>query len=309
MLPVADALLGLFNKVGSLARSRLSPRLLASGIAVVAAVYLYRAIRRRRRRPSLCDRFGGTPGPIPYFGFVPRSAEHFVYALEIMADTYGDAYAINRYKQDDFLERCFRIMGRESVVLTDCVTVSTGFKKIAESVSHFVEGAAYVMDRAGFQFITRNHFPWNLDPMIRSRRAEGGECRRSDLLSKLLQLDKRALEGNIVTILFAGTETTSAALAWSLYYLCLYPDAQARAREEVDTLGRDPDIDDDLDKLPFVESCILETLRLKSPAPVIVNETIANVSVCGHEVPVGSWIVALTGKQMRSNAEGGSFFR
>ncbi|KAF4703595.1 hypothetical protein FOZ63_031642 [Perkinsus olseni] len=141
------------------------------------------------------------------------------------------------------------------------------------------------------------------------RRAEGGECRRSDLLSKLLQLDKRALEGNIVTILFAGTETTSAALAWSLYYLCLYPDAQARAREEVDTLGHDPDTDDDLDKLPFVESCILETLRLKSPAPVIVNETIANVSVCGHEVPVGSWIVALTGKQMRSNAEGGSFFR
>ncbi|KAF4666704.1 hypothetical protein FOZ61_009388 [Perkinsus olseni] len=440
MLPVADALLGLFNKVGSLARSRLSPRLLASGIAVVAAVYLYRAIRRRRRRPSLCDRFGGTPGPIPYFGFVPRSAEHFVYALEIMADTYGDAYAINRYKQDDFLERCFRIMGRESVVLTDCktikgilkkrphnllrtfnkdkllpipgmfntegeewkrnrrlaapafnehnsaemvpamavvakrlvrqlrtldcdgrivweptnwlmlcslevlclttfgmdfyflnpdgITVPPGSREIAQSIFHFVEGSIYILDfSAILPSITRNRFPWNLNPIIKKfyasidrlnkfaddlavqRRAEWEGRERSDLLSGLLQLDKHDFEGNIVTLFFAGSETTSAALSWCLYYLCLYPDAQARAREEVDILGHDPETNDDLDQLPFVESCILETLRLKSPVPLLVNETTANVSVRGHEVPEGTWIVTLTGKQMRSNAEGGSSFR
>ncbi|KAF4688436.1 hypothetical protein FOZ60_002836, partial [Perkinsus olseni] len=322
--------------------------------------------------------------PIPYFGFVPRSSEHFLYGLEILADTYGDTFAI-------------KIMGRESVVSADyetikevlkerphnlirafnkdkllpipgmltaegeewkrnrrlaapalnehnsaemvpamavvakrlvCITVPPGSREIAQSIFHFVEGSIYILDfSAILPSITRNRFPWNLNPIIKKfyasidrlnkfaddlavqRRAQGEGRERSDLLSGLLQLDKHDFEGNIVTLFFAGSETTSAALSWCLYYFCLYPDAQARARKEVDTLGHDPETNDDLDQLPFVESCILETLRLKSPVPLLVNETTASVSVRGHEVPEGTWIVTLTGKQMRSNAEGGSSFR
>ncbi|KAF4754286.1 hypothetical protein FOZ63_020250 [Perkinsus olseni] len=427
MVRLAEVLPGLLNEIRSLVCSRPSPRLMASGMAVVAAVYLYRATKRRRQRPSLCDRLGGTPGPIPYFGFVPRSSEHFLYGLEILADTYGDTFAI-------------KIMGRESVVSTDyetikevhkerphnlirafnkdkllpipgmltaegeewkrnrrlaapalnehnsaemvpamavvakrlvrqlrtldcdgrivweptnwlmlcsldvlClstfgmdfyflnpdgITVPPGSREIAQSIFHFVEGSIYILDfSAILPSITRNRFPWNLNPIIKKfyasidrlnkfaddlavqRRARGEGRERSDLFSGLLQLDKHDFEGNIVTLFFAGSETTSAALSWCLYYFCLYPDAQARARKEVDTLGHDPETNDDLDQLPFVESCILETLRLKSPVPLLVNETTASVSVRGHEVPEGTWIVTLTGKQMRSNAEGGSSFR
>ncbi|KAF4739148.1 hypothetical protein FOZ62_010707, partial [Perkinsus olseni] len=222
---------------------------------------------------------------------------------------------------------CLTTFGMDFYFLNpDGIRADGSFHEIAETLSDFVEGSTSILDRAVFPFTTRNHFPWNLDPMIKKfhtsierlnkfasdlamqRRAEGGECRRSDLLGKLLQLEKRDLEGNIVTFFFAGSETASAALAWCLYYLCLYPNAQARARKEVDALGRNPENDDDLGQLPFVESCILETLRLQPPAPVILNETTAEMSFRGHEVPVGSWMVALIRKQMRSNAEGGSFF-
>ncbi|KAF4734065.1 hypothetical protein FOZ62_024668 [Perkinsus olseni] len=88
------------------------------------------------------------------------------------------------------------------------------------------------------------------------------------------------LIGLLCGFFFAGSETASAALAWCLYYFCLYPDIQTRARREVDTLGYDPGTNDDLEKLPFVESCILETLQLKPPAPVLVNDTTAKMLLC-----------------------------
>ncbi|EEQ99817.1 cytochrome p450, putative [Perkinsus marinus ATCC 50983] len=424
---IVDILRELPNKAAALwVNHRRSIGVTASGIAVVAAICSYRAIKRRRRRVSLVDKLGGTTGRIPYLGFVPKSSEQFLYGLEVLADTYGDAFAIRimgneaviladsqsvrevlrerphnlmrSFNKDKLLPiygvltsegkewrrnrrlaapaldykstaqtvpamavvgkrlvrqlqglacdgrivweptRWFMMCSLDILCLTaygmdfyflnpDGITLPSGTKVIAESIFNFIDGAIYVLDFSALcPSITRNHFPWNLNPTIRKfyasiqrlndladdlaeqRRAEGDQSRRNDLLSKLLHLGKHELEGNFVTFFFAGSETTSATLAWCLYYFCLYPDVQARARAEVDTLGRDPETDDDLERLPFVESCIFEALRLQPPIPLLIHETTAEMSVRGHTIPIGTWIVTLTRKQMRSDAEGGTCY-
>ncbi|KAF4716159.1 hypothetical protein FOZ62_019832 [Perkinsus olseni] len=396
MSTIVDDCFYFVNRMAAWVRSRSSTGLLASGVAAGAAMCLYKVIKGRRRRSSLLNTLGGTSGITPYLGFVPTSAEHLFYALDILADTYGDIYAIKRgveaqqeadplafnehnsagmVKQwPSWLKDWWALNGRhipsaesqvrqlrklarqgdgrivweprewltpctlDSLCLTtfgmdfyflnpDGVTIAVGTKEIAESIRHFLKGSTYVLDRVMFPYMTRNRFPWNLNPRIKKfyssverlkkfandlavqRRREGGELGRADLLDKLLQLEKNDLEGNLVTFIIAGSESTSVTLSWCLYYLSLYPEAQARARAEVDNLGRDPETNDDLEELPFVESCFLEALRIQPPVPLLAHITTVEVSVHGYKLPAGTPILASTRKHMRSNAEGGTFFK
>ncbi|KAF4709198.1 hypothetical protein FOZ62_017857, partial [Perkinsus olseni] len=107
--------------------------------------------------------------------------------------------------------------------------------------------------------MTRDRFPWNLNPFIKKlhlgikrlnelcdeiasgRQAErqaGVQASRRDLLDKLLHLDQEDLRGNIITFFIAGSDTSAMSVAWCLYYLCLNPCIQNQARAEVDALGR-----------------------------------------------------------------------
>ncbi|KAH8150208.1 uncharacterized protein LAJ45_05894 [Morchella importuna] len=64
----------------------------------------------------------------------------------------------------------------------------------------------------------------------------------------------------------AGHETTATALTYATYNLSVSPERQARLRDELKTaenLWRFKDVD----ALPFLNSVVLETLRLNSPIP------------------------------------------
>ncbi|KAF4647483.1 hypothetical protein FOZ61_004108, partial [Perkinsus olseni] len=156
---------------------------------------------------------------------------------------------------------------------------------IQQAMADALAGSDYAAGLRRFPWMTRDRFPWNLNPMIRkmhtgvkglnricdeiisSRRAEqqaaarGGRVERRDLLDKLLHLDPVDLRGNLVTFLIAGSDTTAMTLSWCLYYLSLNPQFQTKARAEVDALGHDPKTIADLNRLSYVECCILEALR------------------------------------------------
>lgn len=76
---------------------------------------------------------------------------------------------------------------------------------------------------------------------------------------------------NINTMLFAGFDTTSLALAWTLFLLAIHPDQQESLREELVALQNsvadpsDPSIFSTLDELPKLENVIRESLRLIPP--------------------------------------------
>nr|AVZ23866.1 cytochrome P450 [Thanatephorus cucumeris] len=104
-----------------------------------------------------------------------------------------------------------------------------------------------------------------------------------DLLSRLLRsnlsvdlpesqrLSDESLMDNINTMLFAGSDTTSLALAWTLFLLATHQNYQESLREELVAFQDivvdpyDPSVYSSLDELPKLNNIIRESLRLIPP--------------------------------------------
>lgn len=80
-----------------------------------------------------------------------------------------------------------------------------------------------------------------------------------------------AAYGNALLILFAGHDTTGHCMTWLLFELSRHPEYQAELQAEMDAYfaslgGREPDFHD-LGRMPFLDRCITETLRLWNSVP------------------------------------------
>jgi len=84
--------------------------------------------------------------------------------------------------------------------------------------------------------------------------------------------------GNALIFAFAGHDTTGHTLSWLLYELSQNPQVLERLQQEVDAFhvalnGRKP-VYEDLQLLPFMTRCIMETLRLW---PAVTNGTFREI--------------------------------
>jgi cytochrome P450 len=94
-----------------------------------------------------------------------------------------------------------------------------------------------------------------------------------------------------VAIFFlAGHETSAAVLAWGLYLLAIFPDAQAKVAAEALTLPENPTMSD-LSKLRFTRDVFRETLRLYPPVAMMVRQNVQTEDFRGRQAPVGSQVV------------------
>ena len=77
----------------------------------------------------------------------------------------------------------------------------------------------------------------------------------------------------ISTFIFAGHETSSAALSRVLHQLTLHQDVQDKLRKEVsDARAQSGDLDyDTLMNLPYLDAVVRETLRVFPPIPVLLR--------------------------------------
>jgi cytochrome P450 len=109
---------------------------------------------------------------------------------------------------------------------------------------------------------------------IDERLAGGGDY--DDILGELIRAHgddatriRRDLRDQVVTLFFAGFETTAVALAWTWLLLSQNPAAEARFHAELDTVlgGRAP-VPQDLKALAYTSLVIQESLRIYPPFAV-----------------------------------------
>jgi cytochrome P450 len=93
----------------------------------------------------------------------------------------------------------------------------------------------------------------------------------------------------IATLLITGSETTGAALYWSVYLAATAPDAQNRMAEEARSAGiDDADASEVLDRLPFTRAVVSEAMRLYPPALSIVRHALAADNADGIAIRKGA---------------------
>jgi cytochrome P450 len=130
---------------------------------------------------------------------------------------------------------------------------------------------------------------------IAQRRASGR--RGDDLLSLLLdasdedggRLSDAHVRDEVMTLLFAGHDTTTATVAFLLRELALRPDVAAAIAAEASALGRPPGYDDLMGgALPQLDRALDETLRLYPPAWVGPRRAVRTFEFAGETVPRGA---------------------
>lgn len=106
------------------------------------------------------------------------------------------------------------------------------------------------------------------------------------------EFDHQQVLDEMKQYLWAGTETTALTLGWVFYLLSQHPDVTEKIRQEgVDVYGdRDPSWDD-VQKLTYTRSVMLETLRLFPPAWALIRTAMEADEIAGHKVEPGDRIV------------------
>lgn len=123
----------------------------------------------------------------------------------------------------------------------------------------------------------------------------------ADLLSMLLAVrdadtgaafSDQFLRDQVMTLLFAGHETTASALSWIWYLLGQQHAVNERVRAELATVlgGRLPTVAD-IPRLTYTTMVIQEALRLYPPAWGITRQTRRPTGIGGYLIPVGGTVV------------------
>jgi cytochrome P450 len=117
----------------------------------------------------------------------------------------------------------------------------------------------------------------------RKRRPEALEGRKDgcrDLLQHLIDagLSDDVIRDQMLTMLIAGHDTSTALLAWTLALLGQHPDVHARLVKEIDTL----------DKSPLLDQVIKESLRLYPPIHIGNRRVTEEMNFDHGNIPAGA---------------------
>ena len=118
---------------------------------------------------------------------------------------------------------------------------------------------------------------------------------KDDLVGLLINaenLSPREQRDNLIGFFIAGHETTALTLTWALYLIGRHRPTLERIREEVRAVaGEGPIAYEHLERLPFTQAVIDETMRLYPPAPLLNREPQEDVEVLGRTLEPGDAVV------------------
>ncbi|WP_414622028.1 cytochrome P450 [Calothrix sp. CCY 0018] len=134
-----------------------------------------------------------------------------------------------------------------------------------------------------------------LNEEIEERRAKPDDS-RTDVLSMLMAardengeaMTNAELRDELITLLFAGHETTATALTWALYWIHKLPEVREKLLAELDCLDENSDFNT-INKLPYLNAVCNETLRIYPVAILLFQRKVETpVSLCGYDFEPGT---------------------
>lgn len=147
------------------------------------------------------------------------------------------------------------------------------------------------MPRPGYAARMR-HMDDYLFRLIAARRRSTGDT--ADLLGALISagLSDDLIRDQLLTMLIAGHDTSTTALAWSLYLLGAHPEAMSRARVEVDAVVGDatPTLEH-AGQLHYLDMVIKETLRLYQPIHLGSRIAAIDLDFQGYGIKAGTRVL------------------
>jgi cytochrome P450 len=94
------------------------------------------------------------------------------------------------------------------------------------------------------------------------------------------------IRDQMVTIIFAGHDTTTGTLTFACWALVHHPEVRERFHEEVDQLAGPPSAEE-VQQLDVTERIVTETLRLYPPVYILPRVSAVDQEIGGHYVPEG----------------------
>ncbi|KAH7644730.1 cytochrome p450 4v2-like [Dermatophagoides farinae] len=117
------------------------------------------------------------------------------------------------------------------------------------------------------------------------------------LVTKKLTLED--LREEVDTFMFAGHDTTSHAISWTLYMLGIHQDIQQKVRDEIDMVFdcSESNIDlsiDEIKQLKYLDCVIKEVQRIYPTAPFIGRDLSEDTKINGYIIPKGTTVGIFT---------------
>lgn len=117
---------------------------------------------------------------------------------------------------------------------------------------------------------------------------------REDLLGALIDagLDNGVIRDQLLTMLIAGHDTSTALLSWAFYLLGKHPDAMQRARAEVQqVIGNGLPGIEHAHQLPYLGQVIDEALRMYPPIHLGSRIAARDLEFDGRQIKAGTRVV------------------
>ncbi|KAL8105806.1 cytochrome P450 CYP71D312-like [Apium graveolens] len=152
-----------------------------------------------------------------------------------------------------------------------------------------------------FDYIINEH-----KQKLASRKEKGTklEAEEEDLVDILLRVNETLqlefpvtandIQGIVLDMFTAGTDTSSAVLEWAMSELMKKPSAMKKAQEELRTAlkGKKSVTETDIQGLSYLKLVIKETLRLHPPVPLLLpRECRKECEIDGYTIPVGTKVM------------------
>lgn len=107
---------------------------------------------------------------------------------------------------------------------------------------------------------------------------------------KLKPLNEQELRDEVMTVFFAGHETSANVLSWSFYLAAKHPEIQEKIFKEVNDLGDRELTYEDLHHLKYTAQVLNETMRIYPPVWHLGRMNLKDDEIGGYKIPAGSHV-------------------